>query len=300
MIVSNHALLYKQNKTFGAIDLTTMEDLFPPLKSRTFEKMELIAVADMNNDSRMDLLVNKYDETGVDYEFFQNYLIISPEEGKIKKKDIHILNRHNYHDSHLVDINNDGFLDLIRTIDDQVLINYNCESLQFSKDVNCMDSALIDKLEKEDFGAWKFDSYWNITTFDADGDGDQDILCYGELVVLIENLGSGKFKSHRIGVGPYDLGSLRIEDADLDGDLDILYDSFHGLVLFENENGIFKENAILEICGYTEYCYWIDLDKDGDQDLLIKDECNSLIYWSERTKEGLTKPVIYTVAIKAP
>lgn len=144
----------------------------------------------------------------------------------------------------------------------------------------------------------------HVPTVDLDGDGDLDIAAPvtqdEEEIWGFENLGGGKFQSHKIWYSNnFDLGSAGLMSADLDGDgdADLLlpagdnledFDPFpqpyHGCYMFENlGNWRFREKRISDLGGtYAAACD--DIDGDGDTDVALVSMAN---VWDEPERASL-------------
>ncbi len=121
---------------------------------------------------------------------------------------------------------------------------------------------------------------------DFDGDGKKDILALmtqgKEQIILFKNNDNGYFTSKPLIDFPSYFGSsyFELNDIDKDGDLDIIYTngdnadlsrilkSFHGVRIFENQNGKFKQQYFFPINGASKVLF-SDLDNDGDDDFAI-------------------------------
>ena len=115
---------------------------------------------------------------------------------------------------------------------------------------------------------------------DIDNDGDKDIVGTGwEMTVLYENDGSQNFTEHNISLGEEYVGTS-VADIDDDGDMDIV----NSRVWFENIGDLnFKKH---ELSQFSPYFDAIDLDGDGDLDILSPYYGSSVIAWQENL--GLT------------
>lgn len=132
-------------------------------------------------------------------------------------------------------------------------------------------------------------------TGDIDGDGNDDIVTNG--LVWYRNLGDGYFDKAKsiipitIDLG-YSISSMELIDFDGDGDLDIFAGSFESKVsYFENlGSGEFGPEQV--IATYTEGTFVetiriIDLDGDGDFDLLNLNDNLVALTWSRNLGAGL-------------
>lgn len=149
----------------------------------------------------------------------------------------------------------------------------------------------------ENLGNWSFRSHVlqnlsgpiNVELTDIDSDNDMDIISLvsqeWEEIYCFINDGKGNFQPKLLyGSSNEDFGSsgIYIDDADRDGDEDILYtngDAFdyippmgrpwHGVQWLENQGGLkFVFHRICNFAGAYN-CRPVDIDKDSDTDLFI-------------------------------
>ncbi|MYB30990.1 MAG: CRTAC1 family protein [Acidobacteria bacterium] len=127
-----------------------------------------------------------------------------------------------------------------------------------------------------------------VAFFDADGDGDQDLLFVNSrrwpghrtepepTAALYLNRGDGTFEDRTAGSGLdiplYGLG-VAIADYDADGDQDIYLTVLGPNRLLENTGGgVFREAphaASVADPGFSSVATWLDADGDGDLDLFL-------------------------------
>lgn len=116
---------------------------------------------------------------------------------------------------------------------------------------------------------------------DIDGDGDADIIQahrYKNRVYWMKNDGKGNFGSpQNISYNTAQVSSIMVADLDEDGDLDV-YSGSHktqNIVRFENlgnGNFVVNDEQIVAQCQIDpEALITVDLDNDGDLDLVTKD-----------------------------
>ena len=137
----------------------------------------------------------------------------------------------------------------------------------------------------------------HVPVADFDSDGDLDIVAIvsqdEEELWGFENIGGGKFESHRLWMTVnFDLGSAGLVAADLDGDgdqdlilpagdnledLDAYPQPYHGCYWFENRGGWDFQMARIADLGGTYSAAVGDLDNDGDQDIALVSMTNN---WS--------------------
>lgn len=125
---------------------------------------------------------------------------------------------------------------------------------------------------------------YEIIAEDIDGDGDADIVYYGdnELGVLINTSFNFTAAPGAPLLGPYDTESRILNMIDIDGDtdLDIAYSGLdgslnNGLRVFTNDGaGTFTDAGTHVITGNVEHAAVGDIDNDGDMDLFISQSAN--------------------------
>lgn len=134
----------------------------------------------------------------------------------------------------------------------------------------------------------------DFAVFDADGDGDQDVVALAGgyeqfenqyIHYLYENMG-GKFMRKELPIPPFPASIVRPFDMDHDGDMDLFIGSRIKMGMFPlatdswilvNDNGSFHQESALNFSlGMVTDALWSDYDGDGWEDLLITREWNSL------------------------
>ncbi|MFC2150045.1 FG-GAP repeat domain-containing protein, partial [Calditrichota bacterium] len=129
------------------------------------------------------------------------------------------------------------------------------------------------------------------TSADIDGDGDIDIVASSSLVgsdngiVWYENNGAEVFTDHPLSDTYNLVQSLTVGDIDSDGDLDVIASGNEAsdLVWFENDGtpatGYWAENEIIETWFYGTGMHVLDMDRDGDNDVLACISNSNDIVW---------------------
>jgi hypothetical protein len=193
----------------------------------------------------------------------------------------------------IADINNDGLDDLyIGGAKDSpgILLNQDVKKRFITQQSQLFE---IDK-SSEDTGS---------VFFDADADGDMDLyVCSGGSEFssisnalqdrLYINNGKGEFKKSDGLPGISESSSVvKVSDYDKDGDLDLFVGTrsqlfsygmpVSGYILENNGKGVFKNvtkdiaNELLNIGMITD-ASWVDVDNDGDEDLMVVGEYMSV------------------------
>lgn len=132
---------------------------------------------------------------------------------------------------------------------------------------------------------------------DFDGDGDMDVLgssLNGGGVYWFENDGNQNFTQRLINssyASPYE---VRAFDYDNDGDMDVVSACYSNLdvtgkvILFRNMgNGTFQAQTVDAAAPGTTSVQWVDLDGDGDMDIVASLGGNSRLKWYENNGESI-------------
>ncbi len=132
---------------------------------------------------------------------------------------------------------------------------------------------------------------------DIDGDGDMDIVwsdLRSDRIFWSENVdGMGEFRVHHVIVeDDREFSSIDVSDFDLDGDLDILATSALNdkVVWYENldGNGFYSQERIitLQLDGASQVSA-VDLDNDGDMDVLASGIVEGAVGWFENVEGNM-------------
>ena len=155
---------------------------------------------------------------------------------------------------------------------------------------------------------------------DIDGDGDIDIVpgSYGSgnipTLAWYENDGSGDFSnhSHEVTVTAEDAAYVYVVDLDDDGHQDIVTGVWDdagkdgAVVWYENDgNQNFQEHFITQGRDHIAAGYPVDLDKDGDKDLVVAAYGKGAVVWFENDGSqnfqehtiGTSVPNVYDVTV---
>ena len=258
-----------------------------------------MAWADFNDDGQLDLFINRGGMGGSLRKFpdhvradVKDELLVSKPDGSrfkdmtretgIEKQDCS--GRH----AKWVDFNQDGRLDLFINCLDRgnVAGSYGKQLYEQTTNRRLVNVAAehgldIPQHELIDF-AW----------FDADGDGDMDMLSHEDTGYYLYRNQGGKFSREFIYRGKFERadaprlayntldywqfdGKLSLADYDSDGDLDVFVASKNGNVLLVNEGGgRFRpvDPASVGLPRESVAAAWVDYDNDGHPDLHLVPE----------------------------
>jgi len=224
-----------------------------------------IGKLDYNNDGVSDFIIIGYNSNDEE----ASNLYVSDGNGSYTIQDIDIPGTTNGKIK-IEDLNNDGLDDVIITGADANYVNIAKLYLQ-NTDGDFIESPV------PFFGS----TYSSITTFDANNDGNIDVLLTGFSGSYIPesklylNDGTAVFTESNAELANVYFSTSSAADYDNDGDIDILISGFNSsyvpyTVLYNNDNGNFTENTTVAL----EQLYWgvsnfIDYDNDGDLDLFL-------------------------------
>ncbi|CAM9203924.1 unnamed protein product, partial [Ectocarpus sp. 8 AP-2014] len=145
------------------------------------------------------------------------------------------------------------------------------------------------------------DGAYALAVADLDGDGDADVVtaCVYDGLAWYENSNGGGAFSLGISLEPAEpAGAKDVVTADIDGDgdFDIISASFDGshsdgdfpdgrLIWIENTDGAgtFGDGKAIDSLDSARSVVAVDLDNDGDADLVACDNLGGLVVWYENT-----------------
>ena len=154
----------------------------------------------------------------------------------------------------------------------------------------------------------------SITAGDLDGDGDLDVVVsnFGNLVTWFENLdGKGDFaEASPIDIVARGTHLLRVEDVDLDGDLDIIAGaSFvrfgregNRILWYENDGSGNFNDAYFVLIDDVQSLTWFDIadfDSDGDIDVVASSFIDNTVAWFENTHNKEATWTMHVISLNA-
>lgn len=180
-----------------------------------------------------------------------------------------------------LDINNNGYQDIIVATDDGFLVRFeNMGNGMFS------EFTIIDSL---------LDYSISMNGADLDNDNNQDLIVVSdEYVLWYENVGDGTFSERKtIYEHTHNLYARSVFGIDLDGDGDkeVVTGAYSGIsesdystgiVFWDNlGDGMFSGKRNIGEAIHFNYVYPSDLNNDGDFDILVSSRDNDRISWYE-------------------
>jgi hypothetical protein len=250
------------------------------------------ALADLDNDGDLDLLIGGYNyhtyEAGV--YFYQNIgTKNSPVFDAAQKNPFGIVPLTDYPLITLADIDKDGDMDLFAG-------GYSGK-IQFYKNEGTPAAPVFASSVENPFNITNIGIFAFPTFADIDHDGDLDLfVCelYGAMK-FFENTGTASLpnfaapQENPFGITPVNyFGAPTFADLDHDGDLDLLVGEYYGNTRYFKNTGTATSPAfaapVTNPFGITQVSYYAipalaDLDNDGDLDLVIGEYYGDLQYF---------------------
>jgi hypothetical protein len=147
-----------------------------------------------------------------------------------------------------------------------------------------------------------FNGATSVHATDMDNDNDLDILAAAQVadeIVWWENNGAGVFAKHTIAT----LDNVKdVRAADINGDdtMDVIgMGTTSDIAWYEPSTDTFIYHWIVN-CSWTQSIYTIDLDNDGDEDIVRGDAANAHVYWYENDGSGQFQEHIITSTFNSP
>ena len=224
----------------------------------------IAGVGDFNDDTNLDILY-----------YLSGDVIVLESNNLLEYNHVVLLEGSTYDNLSTLDIDNDGDLDIISVTELHIVCHENIGNQIYK-------SHVIPKLDPNIVG---------IDIEDINQDGKEDVLlCYSDKskIFWLENNGTFTFIEHSINTNMYGFLACKAIDLDQDGDIDILSSlntqsgSAPGVIFYENDgNQVFVADTLISNSGIVLGMRYIDLDQDGDMDIVTRETGSSGIYWYE-------------------
>ncbi|RFN57923.1 T9SS type A sorting domain-containing protein [Marixanthomonas ophiurae] len=242
----------------------------------TEARISSIAVEDMDGDGDMDILTTNYESFEGDISWYKNI----DGQGSFGPQEIITTDVSQPSGASIADIDGDGDMDFFATS------SFLDQKIIWFENVN----------GQGDFGTEHFISYDPIdprggqgTDIDNDGDIDYVYQAGFNQISFYKNDGSGNFgPMQQITDDVSSVRDIELSDLDNDGDLDVMSASSGDdkIAYYKNTNGqgsFGPQQIVVEINGvnapYTVFS--IDMDGDGDQDILSAAPGSDKIAWQK-------------------
>ncbi len=249
---------------FGTEQVITINEL---------EGMHFIYASDLDGDGDMDLLVNSY--FGDKVVWFENLNGL----GSFGTPQTITTLTNGPKQIYASDLDGDGDMDVLSA-------SYDDSTVAWYENINGQGNFGTQQIISNTLiGAW------SILAIDIDNDGDKDVLAaqYGGFsIVWFENInGQGSFGPQQIITTTADsTRSLYAADLDNDGDMDVLaaIEDDDKIAWYENTDGqgnFGNQQIINASADAASSVYAVDIDGDGDMDVLSASYQDHKIAWYE-------------------
>ncbi len=233
--------------------------------------------ADIDGDGDLDLLSASRGESAI-IAWFEN----TTGQGSFGRKHPVSLDTDDVRSIHAADVDGDGDVDVVSasTVGDKVA---------WFENTNGLGAFGPEQLIALDRNGPRF-----LDVEDVDGDGDVDlIVANGREINWYQNVdGTGAFGDRR-NIARHFPQPMDVYGVDVDGDNDIdvvsvsrLKDRITWYENFDGKGGFGAEHLITRSVSSSESLYVVDLDRDGDVDVLSASVENGKIAWYENDGQG--------------
>ena len=252
-----------------------------------------LTLADLDNDGDLDVIVAEYYGGAFYFENIGTASSPSYSAGQSSAMGLPSMFSAYSPNPKLVDIDNDGDFDLF--------VGNDNGSIDYFENTGTASAASFASSQSNAFGITSRSGYVTLDFSDLDNDGDLDLIRSGSTLDFLENTGSMTSPSFDapqliLGTSPAYPSQYfpTFGDLDNDGDLDFIHGMNIGHILyyentgsasafsFTDRNHVNPFGLAVEGTSFTRYPFpdFVDLDNDGDQDLL-QGRMDGDFYYSE-------------------
>jgi len=243
------------------------------IPTQTLNVAQLIFAIDLDKDGNIDVLsAGMYDKTIAWYE----------NNGAETFTSHNITTSANYPKSvFAIDVDSDGDIDVLSA-------SYNGDKIAWYEN-NGAETFTAHNITISADGAY------SVFAIDVDSDGDIDVLSASyndDKIAWYENDGSETFTSHTITTSADGADSVFAIDLDSDGDIDVLSASYNDdkIAWYENNGAeTFTSHIITNLWQQADFAnsvFAIDMDGDGDIDVLSSSGVDDKIMWYRNSMAG--------------
>lgn len=233
-----------------------------------------IAVADVNGDGKLDLLVVSTSPSSV-------YVLLGNGDGTFQAPVAYGTGGYNAISVAVADVNGDGRLDLV--VANQCVSSTNCADGTVGVLLGNGDGTFQTAVT---YGSGGWGAY-SVAAADVNGDGKPDLLvanqcvsstsCANGTVGVLMGNGDGTFRTVvTYGTGGYASTSVAVADVNGDGKPDLVVaNSTPGIIgiLLGNGDGTFQKAVPYSSAGVATSVAVADVNGDGKPDLVVANEC---------------------------
>jgi hypothetical protein len=258
--------------------------------------LNMPSFADIDGDSDKDLFVTVL-SGAYGYQLINNFMFYENHDNQynlISEEFIQTLDLFSDIYPELVDIDSDGDLDLFIGTDIDLASFPWSGKIKFFENISNSDENPIWELVDSEFLGGDVGNNLSIEFGDLDFDGDFDILLgnFNGTVLFYENLGDSAnynfiYQGDLSGIDLSGYSVPKLIDIDNDLDLDLFIGEMNGKIIFYENIGSTQDFNFSFISDYFQNISvdsrssidFIDVDSDGDMDLIVGSAYENLIYY---------------------